>query len=189
MVSDPPLLGLSPFRTARFARRSVGGHADWPRFYRRSATGLAARGFSVVSRQLNQKIGGCQVQRPCPRAACRSPERHAGRLRLAGLIMYFSGWSVQAPKPLRFCFYCAAGDGLFIKHSTALFFFQSANALLWFPHQRTGMQIDISAFLLSFSENFDADLTNANDCVMILKPIRRTEKIKSEHWERTCIYP
>ena len=38
-------------------------------------------------------------------------------------------------------------------------------------------------------ENFDADLTNANDCVMILKPIRRTEKIKSEHWERTCIYP
>ena len=66
MVSDPPLLGLSPFRTARFARRSAGGHADWPRFYRRSATGLAARGFSVVSRQLNQKIGGCQVQRPCP---------------------------------------------------------------------------------------------------------------------------
>ena len=95
----------------------------------------------------------------------------------------------RAPKPLRFCFYCAAGDGLFIKHSTALFFFQSANALLWFPHQRTGVQIDISAFLLSFSENFDADLTNANDCVMILKPIRRTEKIKSEHWERTCIYP
>ena len=80
------------------ARRSVGGHADWPRFYRRSATGLAARGFSVVSRQLNQKIGGCQVQRPCPRAACRSPERHAGRLRLAGLIMYFSGWSVQGSK-------------------------------------------------------------------------------------------
>ena len=60
--------------------------------------GNRSRGFSVVSRQLNQKIGGCQVQRPCPRAACRSPERHAGRLRLAGLIMYFSGWSVQGSK-------------------------------------------------------------------------------------------
>ncbi len=34
------------------ARRGVGRHASWPGFYRRSATGLAARGFGAVPCQL-----------------------------------------------------------------------------------------------------------------------------------------
>ena len=47
------LAGLCPApRTARDARRGVGGHAAWLRSYRRSATGLAARRAGVVSRQL-----------------------------------------------------------------------------------------------------------------------------------------
>ena len=42
-------------RTARYARRGVEGHAAWLRSYRRSATGLAARGSGVDSCYLHSK--------------------------------------------------------------------------------------------------------------------------------------
>ena len=55
-MDNPPCVFLSPPCTpdcAPWARRVLGGHDGWPGVYRRSATGLAARGAGVVPCQLH----------------------------------------------------------------------------------------------------------------------------------------
>ena len=51
------LAGLKPCThfCAVEPRKGIEGHAAWPGFYRRSATGLAARGSGADSRQLHSK--------------------------------------------------------------------------------------------------------------------------------------
>ena len=48
---------------APWARRAHGRHASWPRFYRRSAEGLAARGF-VRAEALQSALHGIAMQGP-----------------------------------------------------------------------------------------------------------------------------
>ena len=53
---------------AALPRRGVGGHADWPGFYRRSATGLAARGSGRAM--------------PCTHFCAAIPRRGVGNMRV-----------------------------------------------------------------------------------------------------------